>query len=221
MNTPVLIVCAHGTNNPAGQSVVLEIVATLRKEHPEITIVDAYVDVQEPSLSQRLTEFASQEVIVVPLLLARGYHSEHDIPDAAAKHQNARITATVGPDLALVTVLLERLKQAGAEPCQSLVLAVAGSTRDSGGEDARQMQRLLQQSWQGPVTLAFCSAAQPRLADIELGPDQVIASYLIGPGFFHDQIKKIAAHNRVSGPLGAHRDISQIIWDRFNSALTK
>lgn len=219
MSEATLIICAHGTNNAAGQRVVLDLVDMVRAEHPETNILDAYVDVQEPSLARRLSETAEQNVVVVPLLLARGYHSEKDIPDAVEAHPSARIAATVGPDEALSTVLMERLAEAEVGPEREVVLAVAGSSRASGTADAETVKDQLQCLRQGPVRLAFCSAAQPRIAEIEIGEDTAVASYLLGPGFFYELIQTAAKGRIITEPLGAHPLIAKTIWQRYQDAL--
>lgn len=219
MSKASLIVCAHGTNNVAGQKVVRDLVEQLQRQHPDTNILDAYVDVQEPSLSQRIVETANQEVVVVPLLLASGYHSEKDIPDAVAAHPAVQITPTVGPDEALSTVLLERLTEVGVDDEQDVVIAVAGSSRESGRADAETVRAQLQSHRPGPVRVAFCSAAQPRISEIELTESTAVASYLLGPGFFHELVLAAVPDKPVTDPLGAHPLIAATIWRRYQDAL--
>lgn len=224
---PALIVCAHGTDDPAGRQVVLDVCRSVANAHPDLQVHDAYVDVQQPKVGDVVDELAAAgvDVTVVPVLLSSGYHTEKDIDGAVDRHRGARSvvvrsTGALGPHELLAAVLVSRLQEAGARPSDSAVLAVAGSTRASGGADARRMMALLQQVWPGPVSIGFCSATTPSVPDAVAAARQagakrvVVASYLLGPGFFHRMLQKAGA-DLVTQPLGADPRVVRLVGERY------
>ena len=77
--------------------------------------------------------------MVVPLLLAAGYHVHVDIARAVADRPDVRSTGALGPDDLLVDVLVERLEAAGAERGGAVVLAPAGSSDARAQADSADM----------------------------------------------------------------------------------
>lgn len=222
--TRALVVCAHGTDNPQGQAVVRSIVAQVARRRPDLTVREAYVDVQQPELPHVVNELAAHHdsVVVVPLLLSSGFHTEVDVAQAVAAHPHAHAAPALGPHALLAKVLVDRLVDAGATLDASVVLAVAGSSRAAGATDAERMRELLAERWAGTVALGYLSARQPSVADAvrvvaaEHGGDPsevVVASYLIGPGFFHDRLGGLGA--RVSAPLGDDPRLAELVLRRF------
>ena len=71
------------------------------------------------------------------------------------------------------------------------MLGAAGSSQPSAVEDCRTVAAALSRLLGRPVTAAFLSAAEPRLADAVAaqglpGRRVVVATYLLAPGFFAD-----------------------------------
>ena len=155
--TRALVVCAHGTDNPQGQAVVRSIVAQVARRRPDLTVREAYVDVQQPELPQVVNELAAHHdsVVVVPLLLSSGFHTEVDVAQAVAAHPHAHAAPALGPHALLAKVLVDRLVDAGATLDASVVLAVAGSSRAAGATDAERMRELLAERWAGTVALGY------------------------------------------------------------------
>lgn len=222
--TRALVVCAHGTDNPQGQAVVRSIVAQVARRRPDLTVREAYVDVQQPELPQVVNELAAHHdaVVVVPLLLSSGFHTEVDVAQAVAAHPHAHAAPALGPHELLAQVLVDRLVGAGATLDAPVVLAVAGSSRAAGATDAERMRELLAERWAGTVALGYLAARQPSVADAvrvvaaENGGDPgavVVASYLMGPGFFHDRLTGLGA--RVSAPLGDDPRLAELVLRRF------
>ena len=77
--------------------------------------------------------------VVVPLLLAAGYHVHVDIAQAVADRPDVRSTGALGPDDLLVDVLVERLEAAGAQRGGPVVLAPAGSSDARAQADSADM----------------------------------------------------------------------------------
>ena len=107
-DAPALVACSHGTRDIAGRRVVDDLRSAVAAARPGLRIVEAYVDVQQPELSDVLSDVGA--AVVVPVLLSSGYHVHVDIAAAiAATGPEVRMTAALGPDPALVDVLEERL----------------------------------------------------------------------------------------------------------------
>lgn len=223
--TRALVVCAHGTDNAAGQQVVRSIVAQVAALRPDLAVREAYVDVQSPRLPEVVNGLAAQHdsVTIVPVLLSSGFHTEVDVAAACAAHPNARSAPALGPHPVLAQVLGERLEQAGAGSHDPVVLAVAGSSRDAGARDAELMRRQLAQVRPGPVTLAYLSAREPSVPDAVAstraahpGARVAVATYLIGPGFFHDRLLAAGA-DLVADPLGDDPRLARLVLARFEA----
>nr|WP_279672201.1 CbiX/SirB N-terminal domain-containing protein [Flexivirga meconopsidis] len=212
---------AHGTDSLAGRLVVTELrdkVATLL---PAVRVVDAYVDVQQPSLSETVKSLAGEDVptVVIPLLLSAGYHMQVDVADAVGTYPGAVGASSLGPHPVLAQVLRDRLIGAGALPDKPVVLAVAGSSRSEGARDARRAASYLQEVWGGPVSLGYLSAATPSVDEVVARtPDAAVASYLIGPGFFHDRLRALDV--AVTDPLGADDRIARLVVESYRKLAT-
>ena len=77
-----LVATSHGTDNPQGREAVNlireQLTALVEAQAPgSYTVHEAYVDVQEPALPQVLQALPSgATVVLVPLLLSPGYHTQ-------------------------------------------------------------------------------------------------------------------------------------------------
>ena len=85
MSAPILILCAHGTRDPAGQASVRAVAESVA-ERLGVEVRTAYVDVQEPHLDEVVLGIPESAegiaAVVVPYLLAGGYHVHVDIANA-------------------------------------------------------------------------------------------------------------------------------------------
>lgn len=215
-----LVLCAHGTDNASGRAIVREIREAVSAELPDIAVHDAYVDVQEPSVGDLLHRLRTDPVELVPLLLCTGYHVQVDVAKAVKAHGRARAARALGPDQDLTELLTLRLREAGATPGEPVILAAAGSSRSQATQDAYAAAALLEASWGGPVTAAFGSAAQPRVRDevareSSTGDRAVVASYLLGHGYFHDLLQSTGA-DVVTDPLGCHPLVVKAVRNRWS-----
>lgn len=224
MTRPVLILCAHGTANPQGQQVVSDLHEMVRDARPDLRVERAYVDVQSPSVVDVVAGWApvAPEVIVVPVLLATGYHVQVDIADAVAPFENARSAAPLGPDAVLSEILQERIEAAGLQPDDALVVAAAGSSRPDARHAPEQAARELADRLSRPVTVGYGASAEPNVPEAvraarAANPRVVVASYLLAPGYFHDQLHKAGA-DVVTAPLGPDPRLAALIVRRFEEA---
>jgi sirohydrochlorin ferrochelatase len=229
VTAPVLVACAHGTRSPDGQAVVRALAADIRGLRPGLVVAETYVDVQEPAVAEVVRaavagspgEPGGPAAVVTPLLLSTGFHVRHDIEEAVAGHP-ARAAAPLGPDDRLVTILLERLHEAGAGPGDAVVLAAAGSSDPEAARAVRVVADGLRVRWDGPVTAGFGASAVPSVPDAvaaarAAGASRVVvASYLLAPGHFHAALQRAGA-DVVTRPLAPHPLLARIALDRYDA----
>lgn len=224
MSEPVLVLCAHGTANPQGQRVFSTLHGMVREARPDLRVELAFVDVQSPSVVDVVAQWApvAPEVVVVPVLLATGYHVQVDIAGAVAPFENARSAAPLGPAAVLSDILAERIEQTGLEPGDVVVLAAAGSSRPEARRAPEQTARELAQRLHRPVTVGYGASAEPTVADAVRAarPETgrvILASYLLAPGHFHSKLQEVGA-DLVTAPLGPDPRLAQLIVRRFEEA---
>ena len=216
--SPALVACSHGTRDHAGRQAVAELQAAVAAAQAGLRMVEAYVDVQQPELSDVLRDIGS--AVVVPVLLSSGYHVHVDIAAAvAAAGPRVRMAAALGPDPVLVDVLFERLDAAVVSQGQAVVLAAAGSSDPRAVADVERMASDLAERLGQTVVPAYASAAEPRVdaavARLQSeGRRVAIATYLLAPGFFHDQLRDAGA-DVVTPPLLPHPAIAELVLRRY------
>lgn len=208
-DTPALIACSHGTASPEGQAAVAGLVAAVAAARPDLEVHGAFVDVQQPDPAAVLDTLpADRDARLVPLLLSAGYHVFVDLTDIAAGRSHTVVAPALGPDPRLVALLHRRLVEAGLRDGDRVVLASAGSSDGRAVSDCAATAESLAELVGAPVTAAYLSAVEPRLANavaaqrLQAVDDQaqsnatdapdahrprvVVATYLLAPGFFAD-----------------------------------
>jgi sirohydrochlorin ferrochelatase len=226
---PVLVACAHGTRNPTGRRLVAELALAARRLRTGLVTTAAFVDVQPPTVVDVVADLTAsgRAAVVVPLLLSGGYHVHVDIAKAVAGADGTVAARPLGPDPRLAAVLRDRLVQAGADPADpatAVVLAAAGSSDPRSVADVERTAELLQDSWGGPVTTGYGSAAQPPVPDAVAAARAagartvVVASYLLAPGHFHDKLLGAGA-DVVTAPLLPDERIAAVLLDRYDAAV--
>lgn len=104
-----LLAVSHGTSSAAGRAAVRGLVEAIAERLPGTEVVLAHVDVEQPDVPTALAALAPGPVVVVPLLLAAGYHVEVDLRSAIDPHPRAKLAPPLGPDPRLAAVLARRL----------------------------------------------------------------------------------------------------------------
>lgn len=230
MTAPALILCAHGTRDAAGQASIAATADRVR-ELLGVEVLLAYVDVQAPSIDDVIAATpvspTGPAAIVVPYLLAGGYHVHVDIARAVAERPDVVATPALGPDPRLIDILVDRVAQAGVHPTATLVLSPAGSSDPRAQEDTSVTVDALRVAWDGPVRVGYAAGIDPTVADAvsaarrhgEDGDDADVAvvSYLLSPGFFQDSLSKAGA-DHVTEPLAPDERLIAIIADRYRDA---
>ncbi|MHC6222021.1 sirohydrochlorin chelatase [Arthrobacter sp. MMS24-S77] len=233
MNSPVLIACAHGTRNVEGQAAIRQVMAEIEALRPGLTVVEAYVDVQEPELSGVVAGLPEgTPAVVVPLLLSTGYHVKVDIPKAIKSRPEVSAAPPLGPDPRLAELLAARLRDAGLGDDDGVLLAAAGSSLPDGSVDSEEQARQLAELLPNRVRVAYGASAEPNVPDgvaalrAELtgaevtgdGGRVVVSSYLLATGYFHDQLSKAGA-DVVSAPLLPSPVLAEIALERYDAVI--
>lgn len=221
--TTALVLVAHGTSDPAGRQAVTDLRSQVERLLPDVRVVGAYVDVQEPRLPDVVKMLARQQVrtVIVPVLLSTGYHMEVDVARAAEVSPLITAAPPLGPHPVLGEILRDRLDEAGAPPDAPVVLAAAGSSRPAAAPAVREVAARLAELRHGSVTTGF-AAATPSVRDAlreagRSGGDVWVASYLLGRGYFHAELRKLDVP--VTEPLGADPRIARLVCERFTAQL--
>jgi sirohydrochlorin ferrochelatase len=182
-----------------------------------------------------------REAVVLPLLLTGAYHSDTDLP-AVLREARGRLPGLhisygqpLGPHPGLLRALDRRLAEAMAAagvtgpPADTVVvLAAAGSSRPSANAAVARAAADWQKArgWRAVVP-AYASAGSPGPGQAvaallrDGAPQVVVATYLLAPGVFADQVRDeaLAAGARaVSAPLGAVPELADVILERYREA---
>jgi sirohydrochlorin ferrochelatase len=224
--TPVLVACGHGTRGAAGRRAMAQLRLDVAALRPGLQVLAASVDVQKPALPAVLAGLAAQGrgCVVVPLLLAAGYHVRVDVAQAVARAGGLAVgSRALGPDPALLDVLEARLNECGAQPDDALVLGAAGSTDPAAVADVQQVAAELSARRGRPVTAGFLAAASPTVEEAVAaarppGRPVTLATFLLSPGFFADRMATSGA-DRVSAPMAPHPALAGLVLRRYDEAL--
>jgi len=230
---PALVLVAHGSRDPRALSTVRALVERVRELRPGLPVHLGHIELNEPRLTDTLTALGPTDAVLVPLLLARGYHVKQDIPELAAEAQaRARVAPPLGPHPLLVETLYDRLVEAGwrtraderSRRSSAVVLAAAGSRDPESKLDTNHTAQLLADRLGVPVIPAYASASTPTVqtavrALAARGRHRVaVASCFTAPGRFATQCAE-AAPWIASAPLGAHPAMARLVLHRYDQAL--
>ncbi|MFD4479638.1 sirohydrochlorin chelatase [Streptomyces sp. NPDC058471] len=232
---PDLVVVAHGSRDPRALATVTALLDIVRELRPGLGVRLGHIELNEPLLGDTLAE-ATGSAVLVPLLLSRGYHVKHDIPEAAAHapHLDTRVAAPLGPHPLLVDALHDRLVEAGwptgagqaARRTGGVVLAAAGSRDPDSATDTRRTADLLAQRLGVPVIPAYATptpaaplsvSAAVRALAARGRHRTAVASYFTAPGRFATQCAD-AAPWIAAAPLGAHQAMAHLLLHRYDQA---
>jgi sirohydrochlorin ferrochelatase len=247
MNSPILIACAHGTSNAQGAAEVNALRDAIAALRPGLDVREAYVDVQQPDLVDVVAGLpaglpsgsAGASAVVVPLLLSVGYHVKVDIAKAVKSRPGTVAAAPLGPDPRLAALLDQRLREAGVTDNDAIVLAAAGSSNPNAAISVEELAEQLRDLRSNRIVPAYGASAKPSVPEavamlreeaaggagagesaggVSVGGRVVVASYLLAPGFFHDQLAKAGA-DLVTEPLLPSPVVAEVALERYDAAL--
>lgn len=234
MNT--LVLTAHGSRDPRSGANAEAVADRLTLMRPDLDVRLAFLELNGPNFVDVLAGLPdARRAVVAPLLLASAYHARLDIPKqiADAGAHGIRQSDVLGEDERLVSLLRERLVEAGVSPRDDdlgvMVVAIGSSNLAANARTAKVATRLAAGTqWIGATT-AF--ATRPE-ASVARAADQlrrrgarrlVIAPWFLAPGFITDGVSKFARDNSIpmAAPLGAHRLVAETVLDRYDEALAE
>ncbi|MFD9124747.1 sirohydrochlorin chelatase [Kitasatospora sp. NPDC059571] len=224
---PALVLVAHGSRDPAAGAEIARLLDRLRAARPELDIRLAHLGLNAPLLPDVL-DGLSGRVVLVPLLLSRGYHAKVDIPAllAAAPQVSGVIAAPLGPHPLLAEALHARLAEAGwrRAPGDAVVLAASGSRDAEAALDTGEQARLLARRLGVPVRPGYVAAGAPSVAEAVArftaeGHRRVaVAGYFTAPGDFA-RLAAAAGGGPVGAPLGAHDAVVRLVLERYRTGV--
>ena len=226
---PRLVTVAHGTRAAEGPVTIHALVRQVARRMPNVDVVESYVELVEPSFSS-VMERAEAPSVVVPLLLSTGYHVTTDLPAAALRSPYPVVTARpLGPHPLLAAAAAMRLRAAGAQRGDAVVLVAAGSTDPDAAVDTYVAGQLLQAHWGGaPVQVGHLSGEGLSVADAMAnlrrdGHTRIAMSpYLLAPGHFAAKARTISVLHgatAVADVLGQHPLVAELVIRRYLTAM--
>lgn len=207
-----ILACAHGTIDLRGRAAVGALVAEARRLGGGTRVRAAYVDVQPPTPVRALERYPGP-VVLVPLLLSRGYHVRVDVTGAARERPGAGVAPPLGAGDEVVQVLALRLTEAAGAPRAGdrVVLAAVGSSDPRVCAEIEGVAEALSERTGWDVAPAYLRVATPRLGETIAAARRdpgtrrvVVATYLLAPGVLADKVASCGA-DVVGAPLLASR----------------
>ncbi|NEN04571.1 cobalamin biosynthesis protein CbiX [Diaminobutyricibacter tongyongensis] len=229
---PVLVLPSHGTGDPSGQRAIRALVDAVT-ERVDAPVLDCFVDVQQPDVPTTLTTApGTAPLVIVPLLLSTGYHVRVDIAEAALSvaPRPTAVAPALGPDDRLVDLLALRLREAGSDDTDHVVLAAAGSSDPDAVADCATVAAALGDRLKAEVTVGFLASAEPRLDEAisaarDAHPESrvAVATYLLAPGYFA-RLAAVADADLVTAPLlradeAPPAGLVDLVIDRYTQAV--
>lgn len=226
-----LILTAHGSADPRSAAVTEAMAGRIRRLRPWLDVHVAFLERCGPNLRDVLDETMAGGV-VVPYLLAGGYHARVDIPAVIeASGRTVEQAEVLGEDPALLAVLRHRLAEAGASPTDRslgvVVVAVGSSDAHANGRTATVASAVSAGTRWAGAEVAFATGPRPNLDDAvrdlrARGARRVmIAPWFLAPGRITDRVSEFAARQGLpmSEPLGSHNLVAATVLDRFDEVV--
>ncbi|MDL9935522.1 sirohydrochlorin chelatase [Gordonia sp. ABSL1-1] len=225
--TPTLVLVAHGSRDPRFADTTRRVRAAVADRLPGVRVELSYLDLDSPSVGEVLTDLAEPPV-VVPLLLADGYHSKIDLPALIAEHHpQARQTAVIGTH-SLVSGLTDRLVEAGLSGRDGILLCSVGSSDQGADLHARRRAIELSTRLNRPVEVVFATklGTENRMVRLAIrrlratGAQQIALSpYFLSAGLLTERVEaaldEFETGVRVAGPLGTHPAVIDAISSEY------
>ncbi|MFW0787820.1 sirohydrochlorin chelatase [Gordonia sp. CPCC 206044] len=214
---PQLLLVAHGSRDPRFGDTARRVRAAVARALPRVDVELSFLDLDDPLVGDVLAADTADRV-VVPLLLAPGYHSEIDLPRIIGDRArgDVRSSDVVGRH-PLTDALADRLTQAGLRPGDGIIVTAVGSTNPAAASVVRRRAIELSTKLHRPVDVVF--ATRLGAQDINLrnairrlaaaGSQRVVVSpYFLSAGLLTERVEnaldRLAPDSLVAGPIGTH-----------------
>ena len=228
-----LLLVAHGSRDPRFADTARRVRHAVARRLPGTDVRLSFLDLDEPLVADELAEMRGR-VVVVPLLLAPGYHSGIDLPEIVASTRapgDVVITSVIGTT-SLSAALADRLEQAGLAVSDGLLVTAVGSTNPAAALVVRRRAVELSTRLHRPVDVVFATrlgtgetalrTAIRRLRGAGAGRI-ALSPYFLSAGLLTERVEtaldRLAPGALVAGPLGAHPDVIEAIADRYTTAV--
>ncbi|MGX1805295.1 sirohydrochlorin chelatase [Nocardia sp. NPDC055321] len=234
---PALVAVAHGSRDPRSAATMHAVVARIAAARPDLEVRLAFLDLSIPSIDQVVDEIAAaghSHAVVVPLLLGSAFHARVDLPELLAaagdRHPHLRLTQAdvLGPDQRLIAALrdrvLEQLGDSNPDRPGIAVAAVGSSSAEANARTAEVARRLgALTGWDTEICFA---TTEPTVTEAvsalrERGANRVlVAPWFLAPGLLTDRLLHAAPEPVHARVIGAHRALTEIVWNRYDDAAT-
>ncbi|MGJ0120706.1 sirohydrochlorin chelatase [Williamsia sp. MIQD14] len=237
--TDALVLAAHGSRDPRFAITARAVTDAVAAALPGTGVHLAFLDLDEPSVTEMVAAVAGPHVVVVPLLFSNAFHAGVDLPAALdverRRRPGVRFTQAppLGADPRLLGALVDRLDATGLRPDDGVVVCAVGS-RD---RDADAQFHAVAVDLADHVA---CRGVEPLFAT-RLGPDArhlrdavdrlttrgarriVVSPYFLSAGTLTDRVETALADLPVdvvfAAAIGAHPGLIDIICDRYHAAV--
>lgn len=206
--TPSLLLVAHGSADPVATAAVGAVRDRLAARRPGLACAAGFLERARPSAAEALAGLP-RPVVAVPYLLAAAYHARVDVAGLGAD----AVADVLGADPALLAVAADRL----AGTAGPVVLAAAGTSDVVANAETARFAAMLAARLGRPVTAAFASAAEPRVADVAT-PGTTVLRWVLAPGVFADRIAGAAGGAAVTDVVGDHPAVVDLLLARYEAA---
>jgi sirohydrochlorin cobaltochelatase len=243
-----LLIAGHGSADEAGAAqfrLFAERVAK-RLAPDGVPVAGGFIELSPPPIRDAVAELVAagaRRLAAVPLMLVAAGHAKGDIPAALhrerARHPGLELAygRPVGPHPAILGVLRDRLRAAGAHSDTTVLLVGRGSTDPDANAEVAKVARLLAET--APVAgveYAFVSLAPP---DVAAGLDRcrrlgarrvVVLPYFLFTGVLPvrvaEQARAWAAGTAAAGTavtcadvIGDCDELADVVLERYREAL--
>jgi sirohydrochlorin ferrochelatase len=226
MTGTALLAVAHGSRDHRAGRVLRELLAGVLAARPGLVAELGYLEHSEPNVRtvlDRLAAVGASRIVAVPLLLTTAYHARVDLPAVLAAfrvaHPAVGVTqsAALGPDPLLLAAVRRRMREAGAERCNTVVLGAIGTSHAGANAGLVAVAEQL-----GAAGVGFASGP-PWVGEVverlrvQRGGTVGVASYALAPGTLPDRLVASGA-DLVTEPLGAAPELVELVLQRFDAA---
>jgi sirohydrochlorin ferrochelatase len=225
---PLLLV-AHGSRDPRAANTTRALARVVAAARPGLDVRVSFLELAEPGPAAVLRTL-DEPAVVVPLLLTNAYHGRIDLPA-----QVSGFDVALAPPLGqagghLLDGLVRNLHAAIASRQKSgqyngIVVAAAGTRVREARATVEEVALALSRRLGVPAQVAYAAGAQPSGGDAvrmlrKRGADRVaVVAYFLAYGQLYATVTDSAVAAgavAVAEPLGASRDLAQLVLDRYD-----
>lgn len=227
--TPTLVLAAHGSRDPRFGDTARRVRNAVAARLPGVTVRLSFLDLNVPLVGDVVAE--SDAPVVVPLLLAAGYHSKTDLPAILAeRNPYARQTEVLGT-YPMTSALRQRLAEAGMSEQDGVILCAVGSSDAHADRHVHRRAIELSTHLHRPVETVFATKLGPgdralhsAVRRLHAGGARrvVLSPYFLSAGLLTERVERaldtIVSDALVAGPLGAHPDVVDAVCTLYHRA---